>query len=77
MVSETSKNLGGRPCLNYNVTTKIRMPEHIYNGLCLASSETKESINQLMVNALEEKYCEYETELKKRIKMNLFLDNLP
>jgi hypothetical protein len=53
------------------------MPEHIYNGLCLASSETKESINQLMVNALEEKYCEYETELKKRIKMNIMLDNLP
>jgi len=77
MVSETdNKNKGGRPSLNYNVILKIRMPEHLYDALCCKSAETRASINQLMVDALEAAYCEYETELKERFN-RICLDNLP
>lgn len=77
MVSENQKRGRGRPDLGYNLVMKIRMPIDLYDELCKTSVKTQESINQLMVNAIEEKYCEYESEMKKRMKLKDFLDNLP
>ncbi len=76
MLSEIRKKTG-RPDLNLRVTTTIRISFEMYDKLCEISNGSKKSINQLMIDAIEEKYCEYETEMKKRMKMNMLLDNLP